>query len=207
MWAASASSSAGSWPWSGSSSWTWRKVEPLHQPRPMRKATVPVGRGQPGRLGVQAHQRPIRRRLAGQPGQPLAVDRQLGRAPLDPDVATRRRRDDLAVEASPPAARPARPPGSGRWGRGSRARRAWTRPPAAQGGAEPLEPAGQVRSGRTTGDRHATAAAVSGRRCASPARRPRARGAGAGRGPGHRPRAPAVDRCRPGSRRRSRTRR
>ena len=78
------------------------------------------GRGrEPGRLGVEAHERRVRRRVTGEPRQPLAVHRDVERGEHAPDEPAIRRVRDVGAERGgeprrelrAPAARERRPGG------------------------------------------------------------------------------------------------
>ena len=158
---ASASSRAGSSAWSGSSSWTCRNVVPDPPAEADEEGDRAGGGREPGRLRVEADQRHVRRRLAGQRREPDPVDgdgpARGSRRTTTPSGAARPRR-----RSRRPGARPARPtPASAARGRGRSA--------AASGrGPVPLEPTGERRRAES----HAVVRG--GRAGTEPARRARA---------------------------------
>ena len=98
MAASRAVSSARSSPWSGSRSWTWRNAVSLPPAEADQEGHRPGGGGQPGRLGVEADQRHVRRRLPGECRQPGAVDRQGTAGRLAPDDDALGPADDLTID-------------------------------------------------------------------------------------------------------------
>ena len=138
MAASRADKSARSSPCSGSSSWTCRNAVAFPPAEADEERHGTGGRREPGRLRVEADQRHVRRRLAGQRRKPHAIDRQRPAGRLAPDDDALGRADDLAIDrfgeahgevdgasaapaAGAAAASPRSPPDSGRAaGRASR---------------------------------------------------------------------------------------
>ncbi len=192
---ASSSSRARSSAWSGSTSWTWWNRSPCHQPRPMRKASVPVAVARPV---VSVSRQTSGRPGGGCPGRVASRSRSMGRSMLRPSTRTYRpspvrTTSPSSVSASRSAS--ASPP-SGAWGRGSVG--------APVSGARTAARNRSRRRARSVGGRATGAVTRPGparRRSASGA--PQARPAAGGRGPGHRRSVRGADPCTTGSRRRS----
>jgi hypothetical protein len=74
------------------------EAAPFPPPQADQERERPGGRGEPGRLGVEAEEGSARRWLTRQSGQPFPIERQERRRGLDPDEAAAGRPNELAVE-------------------------------------------------------------------------------------------------------------
>ncbi len=167
-----------------------------HQPRPMRNATVPAAVARPV---VSVSRQTSGRSAGGWPGNRASRSRSTGRSMDRP--STRTKRPERASTTSPSsvvASRSARSVrGTGAWGRG---------PAGAPGSAVRIADRKRSRRRARSDGGRAGRAVTPGSPRPGP-HRPPARATGAGPGPGRRRSAPAVVRCRPDSRRRSRRQR
>ena len=101
-------------------------------------------RGKPGRLRVQAEQGSVGRRLAGQRGKPIAVDRQQRRWCLDQHERAEPRPDELAIDRRRQSLRPDARGANPVRGRGARRGRP-RRDPGPEVREPPLERDGRER--------------------------------------------------------------